>query len=153
MNIIRPELSTTKKLDDNRPMESHHPKADFKTILDDSIKISEQKLPSSHKPLKANFSPLAGISPLSYIDKTKNIEKIENFLNTLDSYHQKLGDQVRTLKDIGPVVDKIATESESITELYESLPKNDALKQILNEVLIISSMEIAKFNRGDYIDI
>jgi len=151
MKITRSELSTRKKLDDNRPIERHCPGGDFKTVLDDSINRSEKEIPTTRNTLRSNFVPLVGMTPFSHIEKTNYIEKIEIFLNTLDLYHQKLGDQVCTLKDIAPVVDNMTTENEILTEIFESVPDNDELKQIISQALIISSVEIAKYNRGDYL--
>ena len=41
-------------------------------------------------------------------------------------------------------------EKEGLTSALNSLPDGDGLKDVLNEVMITSSLEAAKFNRGDY---
>jgi hypothetical protein len=42
--------------------------------------------------------------------------------------------------------------NEILTSAVNSLSDGDELKNILNQVIITSSVEIIKFNRGDYVN-
>jgi len=44
------------------------------------------------------------------------------------------------------------TEKETLAPVLNSLPPEDGLKDILNQALITSSLEVIKFNRGDYVN-
>ena len=42
-------------------------------------------------------------------------------------------------------------ETDSLLPVYRNLPDGDSLKDVLNDVLLTSSVEILKFRRGDYL--
>jgi hypothetical protein len=42
-------------------------------------------------------------------------------------------------------------ENQELIPMMESLPDGDGLKDILNRLLVSSTVEVIKFNRGDYI--
>jgi len=44
------------------------------------------------------------------------------------------------------------SEKETLTPVLNSLPPGDGLKDILNDALVNSEVEVIKFNRGDYVD-
>jgi len=79
------------------------------------------------------------------------IDRVDHFLNTLDEYRQKLGDHRFSLKEIDPLVRKLETEKENLMPGFQSLSDTDELKGILDETLIAASLEVVRFNRGDYI--
>ncbi|UCG05265.1 MAG: hypothetical protein JSV83_15250 [Desulfobacterales bacterium] len=87
----------------------------------------------------------AADAPLSAVDR------IENLLDLLDDYRTKLADPNVTLKDIHPLVSILDREKERLSPLLESLPADGNLKNILNHTLVTVSLEIMKYNRGDYI--
>ncbi len=45
----------------------------------------------------------------------------------------------------------IAAEKDQLSEKLDSISNEDGLKDILNQTLITASLEVIKFNRGDYI--
>jgi hypothetical protein len=49
------------------------------------------------------------------------------------------------------VIKTIEKEKEQLSSVMESLPNEDALKDIVNRTLITASLEVMKYNRGDYI--
>ena len=99
---------------------------------------------------------ISSISPiqLNMISPAQNgsiIDRVENLLNVLDEYHQKLKDPHFTLKEIDPLVKQMEKEKENLAPVLDSLVEDDGLKDILNQTLVTSSLETIKFNRGDYI--
>jgi hypothetical protein len=56
-----------------------------------------------------------------------------------------------TLRNIEPVINSIAKEKEQLSSVLDSLTNEDGLKDIVNRTLITASMEVIKYNRGDYI--
>jgi hypothetical protein len=49
------------------------------------------------------------------------------------------------------MMNTIAREKDQLSGLLDSMPNDDGLKHILNQTLITASLEVIKFNRGDYI--
>ena len=80
-----------------------------------------------------------------------NIKKVEQFLDLLESYTQALFDPKTNLKEIASLVKSLESEKENLAELGENLPDGDVLKHIINQTVILSTIEVLRFNRGDYI--
>jgi hypothetical protein len=127
------------------------PNADFKNMLKESVENST-KNPSKIQP-STLMDPVSAIrfNPLSQQDKNITVERIDNLLNLLDNYRQQLSDPHVTLRTLEPVINSIAKEKDQLSGLLDSLPNKDGLKHILNQTLITASLEVIKFNRGDYI--
>lgn len=127
------------------------PNADFKNILKESVENSTEN-PSKIQP-STLMDPVSEIrfNPLSTQDKNIMVERIDNLLNLLDNYRQQLSDPHVTLRTLEPVMNTIAKEKNQLSGLLDSMPNEDGLKHILNQTLITASLEVIKFNRGDYI--
>jgi hypothetical protein len=92
-----------------------------------------------------------GFNSLSAGGETPLVDRVENFVDMLDEYRQKLGDGQYSLRDIDPLVREMETETEKLMPAFQELPDGDGLKDIMDQTLITASLEIARFNRGDYI--
>ena len=127
------------------------PNADFKNILKESVEKSTEN-PSKIQP-STLMDPVSAIrfNPLSTQDKNITVERVHNLLNLLDNYRQQLSDPHVTLRTLEPMMNTIAKEKDQLSGLLESMPNDDGLKHILNQTLITASLEVIKFNRGDYI--
>jgi len=128
------------------------PNADFKDILKESVENAPENPPKTQP--STLMDPVSAIrfSPLAPQDKNITVERIHNFLNLLDNYRQQLNDTRVTLRTLEPVMNTIAKEKDQLSGLLDSLPNEDGLKHILNQTLITASLEVIKFNRGDYIN-
>ena len=126
-------------------------KDDFKNVLKASVERTAQH------PGKIKSSPLANpvsaiqFHPLSPENKGVTVERVDNLLNLLDNYREQLADPQVTLRSIEPVINMIAKEKEQLSSVLESLSNEDGLKDIVNRTLITASLEVVKYNRGDYI--
>jgi hypothetical protein len=49
------------------------------------------------------------------------------------------------------LVQSLAEEARGLSQWVEKLPPSDPLKKIMTEVGILSSIEVGRFNRGDYV--
>jgi len=126
---------------------------EFGTMLKDAIDNEPSRTNSENmKPLMINSIPNIQLNPLFAVQDNPIIEKTENFLDLLEEYKNKLLDPQTTLRDIHPLVQRMESEKETLTPVLNSLPPGDGLKNILNDALITSSLEVIKFNRGDYVD-
>ncbi len=79
------------------------------------------------------------------------VERTEQFLNILDQYQKKLMDPQASLRDMHPLIERMAKNKDALAPLVNSLPDGDELKDVLNNALVTSTVEMIKFNRGDYV--
>jgi hypothetical protein len=126
-------------------------KADFGEVLKQTLNSSpatQQTIPPA-----GSVNPLmpAQIQHLSAADKNAAVDRIEEILDLLEDYRRKLIDPAVTLKDIHPVVAAIENENKNLQAMLDFLADGDELKTILNQTLITTSVEVIKFNKGDYI--
>jgi hypothetical protein len=125
---------------------------DFGTILKESIE-------SSPKTEEGPFG-LPIINSISGVNcdlicpagETPVIDGVENLLDILDEYTGKLGDPRVSLEELAPLVDKMEAKKEELVPVLDSLADGDRIKDILNQALIASSLEVMKFKRGDYLN-
>ncbi|TSA55613.1 MAG: hypothetical protein D4R45_02040 [Planctomycetaceae bacterium] len=124
----------------------------FDKILQNEIKGSS--IPANHQ---RSLPPIDNISPTQFEiaslvdDKRQNIEHVESFMNVLEDYQKQLENPAVNLKELAPFVNRLEKEVEKIMPFMNSLPDNDELKNVLNKAVIASTVEVIKFNRGDYI--
>jgi hypothetical protein len=124
---------------------------EFGAILNETVKNSTT---AGLAPLQTTFiNPLPGLQPASssLSDHQFAANSIEDMINLLDRYREKLADPRITMKQIDPVIREMTREMENLTPVLDSLPADEGLKNILNQTLVTISLEISKFYRGDYI--
>jgi DNA repair exonuclease SbcCD nuclease subunit len=124
---------------------------DFGAVLKNEVEKSSNKISEPQR-----LPSLSGVSPvqLKMLSSEQNgtiIDRVENLLNILAEYQQKLKDPQFSLREIEPLVKQMEKEKENMAPVLDSLVKDDGLKNILNHALVTSSLETIKFNRGDYI--
>lgn len=125
---------------------------EFGSILEETINNSSKVATEAQKPPGINNVPNIHFNTYPPVKNIPIIENVEKFLAVLDEYQQKLGSPKFTLKDIYPLINDMEAEKENLIPVFNSLPDGDGLKDILNHALITSSVEIIKFNRGDYLN-
>ena len=126
---------------------------EFGTMLKDAINNDPSRTNSGNmNPQMITRIPNIQINPLFAVQDNPIVEQTENFLDILEEYRNKLLDPQTTLRDIHPLVQRMESEKETLTPVLNSLPPGDGLKDILNDALVNSEVEVIKFNRGDYVD-
>jgi len=75
----------------------------------------------------------------------------EKALDLLEQYQRAMENPRTTLREIHPLVQSLGEEMKNLDQWVEKMPPSDPLRAILTEAGILSSVEIEKFNRGDYI--
>jgi len=124
----------------------------FGAVLKEAIENSSKVGAGDQKPPVIDAVPEIQFSTSLAGEKIPTLDRVERFLDLLDKYHQKLGNPQATLRDIHPLINELEMEKENLIPVLNSLPDGDGLKDILNQTLITSSLEIIRFNRGDYVD-
>lgn len=123
----------------------------FKNILKASVEQTAHHQAKTQPP--ALMQPISAIKfpPLSPENKCITIERLDNILNLLDNYRKQLADPQVSLRQIEPLMNMIEKEKEQLSSVLDSLASEDGLKDIVNRTLITASLEVIKYNRGDYI--
>ena len=83
--------------------------------------------------------------------RTQGVQAAEKTLNLLEHYQRAIENPRVTLREIHPLVQSLAEETRGLNQWVEKLSPSDPLKEIMTEVGILSSIEVGKFNRGDYV--
>lgn len=122
----------------------------FGAILDETIADTSKTDRGTRKPPMVKSVSGIQFDSSPSLNETPIIERTEKLLDTLDNYREKLENPEVSLEDIYPLVSEMEMKKEGLTSAHNSLPDGDGLKDILNEAMITSSLEVAKFNRGDY---
>ena len=143
---LRPDQPVT-----NNCREAISTDADFQTILKQSVgcAIGEKQAnrvahPFGPQSVRPMATPEAeAVLPLA--------DRIDRLVDRLENYRLKLADPQASLKSIQPLLNDIAASSEKLTPKLEHLDESDPLKDILNRSLVMVSLEITRFNRGDYL--
>ncbi|MHB8910366.1 MAG: hypothetical protein ACYDAA_15945 [Syntrophales bacterium] len=99
---------------------------------------------------------LQGLSSMSFavpagVDRAQTVNNINQLLNIMESYQNRMADPKASLKDAYPFVQQMEKKMAELIPTLESLPAADKLKDVLNRALVASTVEVIKFNRGDYV--
>lgn len=136
---------------DKTPKQPLSAQADFSAVLKETIETATRAQQAA-QPSAVVGSVLSGnMQNLPALDKPSTIKRLENVLELLDDYRRKLTDPNVTLKDIQPLISTLENENKELKPQLNELARGDKLKQILNQTLITTSLEVIKFNKGDYI--
>ena len=85
-------------------------------------------------------------------DASGVVERVQQLLDIMETYQQKLIGGRTTLKEIEPLMNTMAGQGESLAEVSKKIENEDELKSIVNQSLTLVSVEMARFKNGDYND-
>ncbi|MFO7985836.1 MAG: hypothetical protein R6U38_08210 [Desulfatiglandaceae bacterium] len=127
-------------------------KGRFGKILEESMKISSETKAEGAPRFTPGLTSIGDVqlTPMSVQDETPVVEKTNQLLDVLDEYRQVLADRRIPTGDIKPIINKINQQTENLTTGLDALPEGSPLKDIANQALMVSSLEVMKFSRGDY---
>jgi len=94
---------------------------------------------------------ISGICMPLEADRADAVSRVADFLDIMEEYSVKLSRPQYSLKDLSPLISRMESHKQELTRLSESLPPDDGVKEILDKALIQSSVEVIRFNRGDYL--
>jgi hypothetical protein len=148
-------------IDPNKPMVTvtgHHKaenrsrviKGEFDAIFRQAVDSTEFKRPRTESaPFISDIRP-AQFSSESLSSESTLIDRAQRLIDTMDVYRQKLIESGTSLKEIQPLVEIMATESEALSAASDAVEGRQRLKSMVDQSLALASMEIAKFNSGHY---
>jgi len=137
---------------------------DFQKFLEDAKARRSEGQPSGSPALSGPeiegpppaVFPLAsnvGISEINELNQLRfqGIKLTENTLNLLEEYQKDLEDPRKTLKEIESLVRSLSEEVKNLNTLSEKVSPSDPLQKIMAELSVLSTVEIEKFKRGEYV--
>ena len=147
---LTPQLRPDPPVTQNR-REAISQDTDFQTILKQTVGCSAAEKQATR--VAHPFGPQS-VRPIVWPQAEAVLplaDCIDRLVDRLENYQFKLADPQISLKSIQPLLNDIAASSEKLTTRLENLDEGDPLKDILNRSLVMVSLEITRFNRGDYL--
>jgi len=80
------------------------------------------------------------------------IKRVEQLLDLLESYSEALADPKKNLREVSPLVRLLEREQNNLEEWSKNLADGDMLQDIVTQTVILSQVEVSRFNRGDYLE-
>ena len=84
--------------------------------------------------------------------KTDLLDHSDKVLDLLDDYAKELGNPLKTLKDIEPIVSRIEKEVDLIESKTAGIVLQDReVEQFVRDLSVTAHVAVLKFQRGDYL--
>ena len=124
---------------------------DFKEVLKETTSQQSAEKISDKASMPASAAGSLHLQFRPDIAPQAVVEHVDRFLDVLDQYRSGLADPNMTLKNLFPLLQQVETEKEQLDAISKNLPEGNRLKPILDEALVTGTLEVVKFNRGDYV--
>lgn len=123
----------------------------FQDILNEKMgKSPVNTNPSTALPPISNMASIL-FESASQPDKKDILSRMDRFLTLLENYQKQMADPRITLKETSTIVSQMQQQTQELLPILETLPEGDGLKDLMNRLLVTSTVETIKFNRGDYL--
>ena len=104
----------------------------------------------------ASLPPMSNLDSIrfnlaSQPDTKQTLVRMDRFLNLLETYQAQMEDPRISLKETSTIVSQMEQQTQELLPLLDALPEGSGLKDLLNRLLVTSTVETIKFNRGDYL--
>lgn len=140
------------------PLKPEGQKNQNKTAPGSFQEILNEKMgqPSAWRTEPSRLPPMSNIDSIRFdttagFDKKQILVRMDGFLALLETYEKQMGDPLVSLKETASVVSRMEQQSQELYRVWEALPEGEAIKDLLNRMLVTSTVETIKFNRGDYL--
>jgi len=68
-----------------------------------------------------------------------------------ENYQKQMEDPRISLKETSTIVSQLEQQTQELLPVLETLPEGNGITDLLNRLLVTSTVETIKFNRGDYL--
>ncbi len=123
----------------------------FQDILNEKMGQAQAKAgqPAALPPM-SNIDSIR-FDPASVPDTKQTITRMDRFLTLLETYSAQMEDPRISLKQTATLVSQMEEQIPELLPLLDTLPEGSGIKDLLNRLLVTSTVETIKFNRGDYL--
>ncbi len=123
----------------------------FQTLLNEKMGQAPAKAGQS-----AALPPMSNVDSIRFDlanqpDTKQTLVRMDRFLGLLETYQMQMEDPRISLKETSTIVNKMEQQTQELLPLLDTLPEGSGLKDLLNRLLVTSTVEAIKFNRGDYL--
>ena len=132
---------------------SNRPKANighFAKVLQSAVQTSAGRPPDLQPAVMIDHIRPAQFETQGSVSADGVLKRVTRLIDTLDRYQQKLSEKGFTLKALQVLVADMTSQSESLRSLAGEVEKRDELRAIVDQSLMLSSVEIARFDGGYY---
>jgi hypothetical protein len=127
----------------------------FRVLLEEAVQKPAGKMDNTalqaivdpREVLQVQSAGPTGLSPAVQL-----AQRIEGFLDLMDAYRDRLADPGCTLREVKPLLDDMVAAKSRLGDALHAMTDDEPLKPILNSALVTASLEVLRFNRGDYVD-
>ena len=137
-------------LEKNKPAE-RVPDRTFRDIFQESLRPVKSQIasPGATAVIQRCVPPM--IAEKAAPARGEVLERVEHLLDTLEEYRRHLARPETNLKSLGALLQRLNGQRQALEPAVNELPGSDGLKTILNQCLVTASVEMFKFQRGDYL--
>ncbi len=123
----------------------------FQDILNEKMGQAQAKAgqPAALPPM-SNIDSIR-FDPASVPDTKQTLTRMDRFLTLLETYSAQMEDPRISLKQTATLVSQMEEQIPELLPLLDTLPEGSGIKDLLNRLLVTSTVETIKFNRGDYL--
>ena len=122
------------------------PSVDFSHVLNkriDNVSKSQAMVRSQ---------PKSALNPAFFETQDSFQKQTTRLMQSLEQYQSLLGDSRANLRQIEPTVLKMKKQAELSENLLKTMAAESPMKPVLEELLTLTSVEIARFDQGYYMD-
>ena len=123
----------------------------FQDILNEKMGQAPAKAGQSAAPLPMSNLDSIRFDLASEPDTKQTLVRMDRFLTLLETYQTQMEDPRISLKETSTIVSQMEQQTQELLPLLDTLPEGSGLKDLLNRLLVTSTVEAIKFNRGDYL--
>jgi hypothetical protein len=80
------------------------------------------------------------------------VDRLQRLIDTMEAYQQRLMAGNATLKEVQPLVERLEKHSQPLSALSGAAQQPDSLVIMVNQAVMLASMEVARFKSGHYND-
>jgi len=125
--------------------------AGFQEILSEKMGQAPAKAEQSATPPPMSNLDSILFNQASQPDTKQTLVRMDRFLNLLETYQAQMEDPRISLKETSTIVSQMEQQTQELLPLLDALPDGSGIKDLLNRLLVTSTVETIKFNRGDYL--
>ena len=132
------------------PSKTNPASSGFKQVFNETLQKPDGV---HHKPapvLQSAATMPCSLNAIDSVDAVSGVQMMEDFIDALEGYQQQLADPSNCLRDIAPSLERLEQARRHLAGFASEAPADSPLGPIMNEGLVMATMEIQRFHSGVY---